>query len=105
MYRLICNLRRRVRQHCRAIGLGKNFKTITALGCSAQEFKQHFEGLFQNGMTWDNYGIWHVDHIKPISLATNEQEVFELNHYTTLQPLWGKDNLKKGNKYEKTIRM
>ena len=102
LYRAILNLRGRIRGYCHSIRLKKNFTTMEAIGLTAQEFKKHFEGLFQEGMTWDNYGIWHVDHIKPISLATNQQEVFELNHYTNLQPLWGKDNLKKGNKYEKT---
>ena len=38
-------------------------------------------------------------HIKPISLATNEDEVYELNYYTNFQPLWAFDNLSKGNKF------
>lgn len=51
-------------------------------------------------MNWSNQGIWHLDHIKPISLATTEEEVIALNHYTNFQPLWAEDNLRKGNKYE-----
>jgi hypothetical protein len=50
-------------------------------------------------MTLENHGLWHIDHIKPIALATTEEEVIKLNHYTNLQPLWAKDNLKKGAKY------
>ena len=51
-------------------------------------------------MGWDNYGIngWHVDHIIPLSSAKNENEIYELCHYTNLQPLWGTDNIKKSNK-------
>jgi hypothetical protein len=49
-------------------------------------------------MTWENQGQWHLDHIYPISLAKNEQEVIKLNHYTNFQPLWAKDNLTKHNK-------
>jgi hypothetical protein len=105
LFRLIGNLRTRTYIYCRSIGLNKERKTIDSLGCTLSEFKEHMQSKFLDNMTWDNYGIWHVDHIKPISLATNEQEVFELNHYTNLQPLWGKDNLKKGNKYEKTLTM
>ena len=51
-------------------------------------------------MNWDNQGsYWHMDHKKPISLAMNEEEVYELNHYTNFQPLYWEDNLSKGNKY------
>jgi len=52
-------------------------------------------------MTWDNYGKWHVDHIIPISSfnLTLETEVEKCFHFTNLQPLWAKDNLKKGQSY------
>ena len=39
-----------------------------------------------------------ADHIKPLSLATTEDEVIRLCHYKNLQPLWKIDNLKKGDK-------
>jgi hypothetical protein len=51
-------------------------------------------------MSWENHGKWHLDHIKPISLAENEEDVYILNNYTNFQPLWAFDNLSKGNKYE-----
>ena len=101
-YRLMNNLRARIRRHCNSIKLEKNFRTIEALGCTAQEFKEHLEGLFKVGMTWENYGLggWVVDHIKPISLAKTSDEVYLLNHYTNLQPMWELDNLIKSNKYD-----
>ena len=101
-YRLTHNLRTRITQHCNSIKLEKNFRTIEALGCTAQEFKEHLEGLFKVGMTWENYGLggWVVDHIKPISLAKTSDEVYLLNHYTNLQPMWELDNLIKSNKYD-----
>ena len=49
-------------------------------------------------MKWDNHGKWHIDHIIPLSSAETEEEVYNLCHYTNLQPLWGEDNLKKGKK-------
>jgi hypothetical protein len=52
-------------------------------------------------MTWDNYGSWHIDHIKPCSLfdLSKVSEQLECFHYLNLQPLWAKDNLQKSNKY------
>lgn len=100
LFRLISNLRTRVCEHCHSIRLQKKHTTIQALGCNMSEFKEYMQSKFKDGMTWDNYGSWHVDHIKPISLATNEEEVMTLNHYTNLQPLWKHDNFLKGNKYD-----
>ena len=50
-------------------------------------------------MTWENHGEWHLDHKTPISWATNEDEVYTLNHYENFQPLWAFDNRSKGNKF------
>lgn len=47
-------------------------------------------------MTWDNYGDWHVDHVVPLCSADTEEKLYELCHYTNLQPLWAADNISKG---------
>jgi len=87
---------------CRISGWLKDqkiFKTGHLLiGCSKEELKWHLEKQFKPGMTWDNYGKWHVDHIIPLYTAKTEQEVYKLYHYTNLQPLWAEENLRK-NKY------
>lgn len=67
-------------------------------GCSPEFLKEHLERQFVEGMTWENRNEWHIDHIIPLSSAKTEDELYELCHYTNLQPLWAEDNLKKSNK-------
>lgn len=80
-------------------GLIKNKSTEEILGCSIEEFRKYIESKFQEGMTLENYGKWHLDHIKPISLATTEEEVIKFCHYSNFQPLWAEENMSKGNKF------
>ncbi len=68
------------------------------LGCSLEYLKNHLESKFQPGMTWENQGKWHMDHIIPLSSTKIEKDLYKLCHYTNLQPLWAVDNLKKGKK-------
>ena len=57
----------------------------------------HLESLFVPGMTWDNQGEWHIDHVIPCAAfdLTDPAQQSECFHYTNLQPLWAVDNLKK----------
>ena len=81
-----------------------NIKVLDLLGCSIKYLKEHLEKKFKPGMSWNNYGNlgWHIDHIKPLSLAKSAEDVAEgkFFHYTNLQPLWAEENIKKSNKYE-----
>jgi 5-methylcytosine-specific restriction endonuclease McrA len=61
------------------------------------------ESLFKEGMTWDNYGEWEIDHIIPLSSSNSEKELNKLFHYTNLQPLWAVENLKKKNRMIKQL--
>lgn len=80
----------------------KSGSAIRDLGCSISELKVYLESKFQPGMTWDNWSRngWHIDHIRPLSKfdLTNRKQFLEACHYTNLQPLWSKDNIKKSNK-------
>ena len=76
----------------------KSNKTEEILGCSIQEFIDYISSKFTEGMTLENHGEWHLDHIIPLAIAKTEEEIIKLNHYTNFQPLWAIDNLKKGAK-------
>lgn len=73
-------------------GHTKRKPTVDILGCTIEELKIHLESQFLPGMTWDNRQLWHIDHIVPQKLATTEEQVIMLNHYTNLRPLWGVEN-------------
>jgi Uri superfamily endonuclease len=81
-----------------------NLSAIDNLGCSISELKTYLETKFQPGMNWNNYGEWHIDHIKPLSKfdLTNDIEFKLACCFNNLQPLWAKDNLVKYNNMEKT---
>jgi hypothetical protein len=100
LYRLICGMRSSCCRVVKQLALGKKpTSTFKWMGCSPEKLKIHLENLFSEGMTWENYGKWHIDHIRPIS-SFKQEEWEQINHYTNLQPLWAEDNLKKSNKYQ-----
>ena len=76
----------------------KSAKSETILGCTILEFRNYIESKFTEGMSLNNHGEWHLDHIIPLASATTEEDIIRLNHYTNFQPLWAKDNLIKGCK-------
>lgn len=104
VFRLKCNIRGRLHRYCKHSGLNKRFKTMESVGLAPADFKVYIESMFLDGMTWDNYGQgegkWSIDHTKPLCTAKTEEDVFTLNHYTNLRPMWWFDNLAKGGKYQ-----
>lgn len=100
-FKLLNNLRTRMRLFLKSNNLKKHNKTIEILGAEPEIIKTYIENQFTEGMSWDNYGFygWHIDHIIPLSSAKDENEIYKLCHYTNLQPLWAKDNIMKGKKY------
>ena len=80
------------------LGKKKEDETIELLGYSSIQLKEYIERLFTEGMSWENYGEWHIDHIKPVSKFDSDTPVDIVNSLENLQPLWAFDNLSKGNK-------
>ena len=99
-YVLRQNLRSRMHHALRSKKLRKSSKTFEAVGCSPGELRAYIEGKFLSGMTWENYGEWHIDHVIPLASAKDYEELVKLSHYTNLQPLWALDNIKKGAKFD-----
>lgn len=88
----------------------KDANTFELLGYDYNELKNHISNLFTDGMSWDNYGEWHIDHIRPLSSFSANTPINVVNALSNLQPLWAttreingilyEGNLNKLNSYE-----
>ena len=99
LFRLRCMLSTRLWEVRNKNGYTKKSRLHQILGCSYKELVLYIESQFTKGMTWDNQGEWHLDHILPVAAATTEEELIALNHHTNFQPMWATENISKGDKY------
>lgn len=98
--RIIKNCRVRMRNALK--GASASESKIKYLGCNKQEFKEHLEKMFRDGMSWDNYGAyWHIDHKIPVSWfnVTNENCLRAAFNYKNTHPLLKEENMAKGNRW------
>lgn len=84
----------------KALGRGKlGRRTEELLGYTLAQLAEHLERQFKPGMTWENRGRWHIDHIRPLASfeITGPDDVAfkEAWALTNLRPIWAKDNLSK----------
>ena len=91
-------LRIRLNECLKRSGARKSAATIELTGIDAAELKEYLALQFAENMTWDNYGEWHIDHIRPCASfdLTDPEQQRECFHFSNLQPLWAEDNLRKG---------
>ena len=98
IFRMKSNLRKRLREK-----LKESSETNAVTGCTTIELRQWLESQFKGSMSWDNYGTaWHVDHIRPCASfdVSIKADRLAMNHYTNLQPMWAKTNLKKSDSWD-----
>ncbi len=101
-FHLQMTVRTRIHGALARSSLGKEARTLEYVGCTASKLRCWLESKFLPGMTWGNRGRhgWHIDHIIPLAkfdLSDPAQQAAAF-HYTNLQPLWAKDNLRKSDK-------
>jgi hypothetical protein len=100
LFNLTCSIRSSISGSLKKQGYKKNSKTEEILQIPFKDFKKYIEDQFEPWMTWENYGLyngelnygWDLDHIIPVSSATTEEEILELNKYINFQPLCSKVN-------------
>jgi hypothetical protein len=99
-FRLKGNLRSRLYSALK--GNSKAASTMELVGCNIDYLWNHLIAQFTEGMKVENYGEWHVDHVRPCASfdLEDEEQQRECFHYSNLQPLWAEDNLSKGDRYD-----
>lgn len=88
-YKLLKLTRNRLNHYLKGKHKAETAKSI--LGIDLTEYKKYLENKFIEGMSWENFGEWEIDHITPVSKGGSF-------HYTNTQPLWKTENRKKSNK-------
>jgi len=85
---------------------GRHWENL--VGYTARDLMKHLERQFVDGMSWENYGKWHVDHKIPISAFNyTKPEHSDFKRcwgLKNLQPLWAKENISKGAKLSKPFQ-
>lgn len=76
--------------------------TFETLQYSKEELVSHLERQFLKGMSWENMGEWHIDHILPLASFTlnDDADIRRAWALTNLRPLWAVDNMRKGARVE-----
>jgi hypothetical protein len=103
-YRLKECLRHRLWLALKGETSGRSLRKL--VGCSIEALKVHLGSQFKSGMSFANYGEWHVDHIKPLSAfdLRIDAELLRAAHFSNLQPLWAAENFKKSNRTGEMVR-
>ena len=102
LYKLISNFRTAIYQVLKECNVEKNKHYFNILQYTPEDLISHLELQFKDTMSWDNYGEWHVDHILPITyfniMEMGDKEFMKCWSLDNLQPMWGKENIRKSNK-------
>lgn len=96
--KIACSLRVRLRKAVK--GFQNPESTIDLLSCSLEDYKKYLQSKFTEGMSFDNYGEWEIDHIIPCKFfdLTRELDRKICFHYLNTQPMWGSENKSKNAK-------
>ncbi len=104
--RIAHNLRSRI---CNVLsGRSKGGRLFLLIGCDMDFLKRYFESMFDDLMTWENYGKgidkWSIDHIKPLETFNLEDESQQRTafHWSNMKPMWYSENASKGCLYNGT---
>ena len=76
----------------------RSTKVADLLGCSIEKYMYYIEQLWEPGMSWGNWGTWHIDHRRPCKTfdLTDPVQIKKCFCYTNTRPLWAAQNRNPG---------
>jgi hypothetical protein len=102
IYKLIANFRTAIYTVLKENNMNKYGHYFEILKYTPEQLSNHLENQFTDGMTWENYGEWHVDHKLPITSfefkQVGDEEFLRCWSLNNLQPMWAEDNIRKSNR-------
>lgn len=77
----------------------KKNSSESMLGYKFEDLKNHLERNFSDGMSWDNQGEWHIDHIIPVAemIRLGITCPKKINALDNLRPVWAHENISKSD--------
>lgn len=104
-FRISSNMSRSIRQSLFRFNSKGGAPWESLVDFTKQELVEHLKSKFESGMTMENYGEWHIDHLIPIKAhnftKTNHEDFKRCWSLKNLQPMWAKENMSKSAKLEK----
>lgn len=103
-YRIMENLRNRLKFVTKKHGTRRFAEYETLFGCSLDVFRRWIESHFEPGMSWTNWGLgddkWNLDHHYPCAAfdLTDPEQQRQCFHYMNTYPMWCRDNFSKGDR-------
>jgi len=78
---------------------GKDSTSFELVGYLPYQLVERIEYQLHDGMSWENYGDWEIDHKIPVAhfLRKGETRPWIINALSNLQPMWAEENYSKGD--------
>lgn len=105
-FKLNCKMSSKINKSLCGAKAGLHWEDL--VGYTLDQLKVHLEKQFDDKMTWENYGKWHIDHKIPLAVhnftSSNHLDFKRAWSLENLQPLWAHENLSKGKKLQENFQ-
>lgn len=100
LYRMNFAIRGCLRRTAAAARRNKVTLGSSRVNFSPEMLRQRIEMNFRPGMSWSNYGDWHIDHRVPVArlIRKGVTDPAKINCLANLAPLWAIENMMKGKR-------